>query len=246
MVRAGLITLLLACQSGADTAASGSPAETSLVTSVATTSSGTDTVSRAAIQLALPLSAPELFDLVIGVDHDPVEQDDGIYQLICADYLGRSFPHCYDEHKGSDYILIGGFEVMDAGSAEVVAAAAGTVVAIEDGHYDRCHGSLETGDVDCDGHEMIANSVIIEHATRHRTLYWHLMKDSVAVAEGQEVEAGEHLGWVGSSGRSSMPHLHLELQDAGGVVIDPYAGPESQGETYWCEQGDEDGLPGGC
>ncbi len=135
---------------------------------------------------------------------------------------------------------------MDTDSPGVLAAAAGVVVAAEDGNYDRCHGSLETADVDCDGHEMRANRVIVEHEIGWRSRYWHLKNGSVAVAEGDVVERGTVLGHVGSSGRSSMPHLHFEVHDPDGVVVDPYAGELSQETSYWCEQDAGDGLPGEC
>jgi murein DD-endopeptidase MepM/ murein hydrolase activator NlpD len=93
---------------------------------------------------------------------------------------------------------------------------------------------------------MIANSVTIEHRTGHITKYWHMMTDSVMVSIGDVVEAGDGLGWVGSSGRSSMPHLHFELQTTDHVVIDPYAGENSQTETWWCDQGELEDLPGLC
>lgn len=207
---------------------------------------GPDLTIRAPLQLAFPLREAELFKTILGVDHDPVIQDPGITELLCADYLGRSFPHCYDEHDGSDYLLEGNFSQMDNGSATILAAAAGTVVEVEDGHYDRCHGDLTTGTVNCDGHDGIANRVIVEHEGGYRTLYWHMKEGSVAVVLGQTVEAGDALGLVGSSGFSTQPHLHFELQDSAGSPIDPYAGPLSQAETWWCEQGDPEGLPGDC
>ncbi len=215
----------------------------------------------APLLLALPLAEPDRFEVVLGVDHDPtVQEDTPLGRLTCLDYVGRSFPHCYDEHDGTDYILAGGFSAMDAGSTPVVAAADGVVTSVEDGHYDRCHGDLETGDVSCDGHDGIANHVIVEHVDaeggRWQTMYWHLKQDSTAVAEGDTVAAGTPLGLVGSSGYSTLPHLHLELQRFDGaaddgaaddwLVVDPYAGPYSQELSYWCDQGDEDGLPGGC
>lgn len=206
-------------------------------------------VLRAPIQFRFPLVEPELFQTVVGVDHDPTVQNAGIDQLICTDYLGRSFPHCYDEHRGTDYILHGGFEAMDAGSTPIVAAADGVVVEAEDGHYDRCHGDMATGTNDCDGHEMVANHVILRHEVQGLTFftwYWHMKEGSVAVEVDEQVSAGDPLGLVGSSGNSYTPHLHFELHDGDDEVIDPYAGPESQPETYWCEQGDPDGLPGLC
>lgn len=208
----------------------------------------------AALQLGFPLPQREDFGTLVGVDHDPVDQDDTLLgRATCLDYDGRVFPHCYDQHEGSDFIMAGGFATMDAGSAPIVAAADGVVVYAEDGHYDRCHGDLGTGDVSCDGNDGVANAVILEHddgqgGTWH-TLYWHMMKDSVVVKLGQTVKRGAPLGKVGSSGYSSMPHLHfgLERMDGDqGTVVDPYAGPDSQEQSYWCDQREMDELPGDC
>ena len=205
-----------------------------------------DGVSRGAVSFGFPLAErDEMYPPVIGFDHDP-EVYEGIYRAYCTDYMGRGFPHCYDEHDGSDFMLDGGFDAMDAGSVAIVAALAGTVVDTDDGNYDRCHSDMSTQDVDCDGHPMEANYVILEHKDGYRSLYWHMKTDSVAVEVGQEVEAGETLGLVGSSGYSSGPHLHFELQDADHISIDPFAGEHSQPETWWCDQGDPDEFPGEC
>lgn len=214
--------------------------------SAAVDTAAPDELPRAEPQLRFPLVERELFAQTVGVDHDPVEYEpESIEAAICTNYDGRGFPWCYDSHDGSDYLLVGGFDTMDAGSATIVAAADGVVVSTEDGHYDRCSASPEG--IDCDGHDGIANHVIVEHAGGWRTLYWHLKQDSVAVTEGQAVSCGEALGLVGSSGYSSAPHLHFELQSPEGVVVDPYAGAWSQPETWWVDQGDPEGLPGsGC
>lgn len=198
------------------------------------------------LRLAFPLEEPEQFSVVLGVDHDPVIQEGLLGQGICTDYAGRSFPHCYDEHDGSDFILRGGFSTMDAGSVFILAAADGVVVRVEDGHYDRCHGDLGSGDIDCDGFPMQANAVVLEHATGHQSWYWHMMNGSTQVIEGQSVLRGDRLGLVGSSGRSSQPHLHFEVHDEQGAVIDPYAGEFSQDESLWCDQGSLNQLPGYC
>ena len=61
---------------------------------------------------------------------------------------------------------------------------------------------------------------------------------------GDNVVQGEQIGLVGSSGWSTMPHLHFEVETPMGQIVDPYAGPYSQAETYWCDQ--QDPLPGFC
>jgi hypothetical protein len=202
----------------------------------------------AALQFGFPLLERDRFRDRTGVDHDATEQDDDAAgRVICKDYLDRGFPHCYDQHDGSDFLMVGGFDTMDAGSASILAAADGVVVEAHDGEYDRCHASLATGDIDCDGHPVIGNHVILEHEGGVRTLYWHMMTGSVAVTEGAVVTCGTVLGKVGSSGWSSMPHLHFEVNAADGSTIDPYAGPLSQDETWWADQTPTDELPGdGC
>lgn len=197
------------------------------------------------VQFSLPLAEPDRFPNVIGVDHDPQVHDDApIPNSICEDYLGRGFPYCYDEHDGSDFILQGGFDAMDAGSTLIVAAADGVVIDTEASQYDRCHLDVELGDTTCDGREKLANYVILEHAGGVQSLYWHMATDSVLVEVGQEVRCGEPLGLVGSSGNSSMPHLHFEVQLDGDRTIDPFV-PDGEGPSWWVDQGSEITLPGG-
>jgi murein DD-endopeptidase MepM/ murein hydrolase activator NlpD len=62
------------------------------------------------------------------------------------------------------------------------------------------------------------NLVEIEHRTGYRTLYGHLSK--ILVTEGQKVKRGDTIGLVGSTGRSTAPHLHYEVR-AGNRVVNP-------------------------
>ncbi len=61
------------------------------------------------------------------------------------------------------------------------------------------------------------NHMIIDHG-EYQTLYGHLSK--INVAEGQEVNTETVLGEVGSTGRSTGPHLHLEIRE-GNKTINP-------------------------
>ena len=50
---------------------------------------------------------------------------------------------------------------------------------------------------------------VIKHKKGYKTLYGHLSK--IGVTKGQRVVAGEKIGEIGSTGRSSGPHLHYEI-----------------------------------
>lgn len=199
------------------------------------------------LTLGFPVLERELIStLSIGIDHDTTEQTGSLGgDAICTDYAGRSFPFCYDQHTGHDYLLRGGFETMDEGSATVIAAADGVVLSTQDGHYDRCR--LSGTEVDCAGGKKIANFIQIEHYNGVVSKYWHLMKGSLLVEPGDEVTCGQPIAKIGSSGNSSMPHLHFGLETNEGWTLDPYAGPFSQETSLWIAQGVPEALPGaGC
>ena len=62
------------------------------------------------------------------------------------------------------------------------------------------------------------NVIVINHGYSYQTLYAHLSKK--AVRPGQKVTRGEIIGYVGSTGMSSGPHLHYEvIKD--GVRVNP-------------------------
>lgn len=60
--------------------------------------------------------------------------------------------------------------------------------------------------------------VALDHGGALQTRYGHLSQ--LAVAPGQTVRKGEVLGYVGSTGRSTGPHLHYEVR-ANGYAVDP-------------------------
>ena len=62
------------------------------------------------------------------------------------------------------------------------------------------------------------NRIILKHANGYQSLYGHM--DSLAVSRGQYVKAGDIIGGVGSTGKSTGPHLHFEIRK-NGQTIDP-------------------------
>ena len=58
--------------------------------------------------------------------------------------------------------------------------------------------------------------VRVEHGAELETRYAHLSR--LAVAAGQRVKKGDLLGYVGSTGRSTGPHLHYEVRVSGEAV----------------------------
>ncbi|CAH0497869.1 M23 family metallopeptidase [Novosphingobium sp. CECT 9465] len=58
--------------------------------------------------------------------------------------------------------------------------------------------------------------VQLDHGGAMETRYGHMSR--VAVAEGQQVRKGDVIGYVGSTGRSTGPHLHYEVRVAGEAV----------------------------
>jgi septal ring factor EnvC (AmiA/AmiB activator) len=83
----------------------------------------------------------------------------------------------------------------------IYAAASGTVVlASYNGGYGNC--------------------VMINHGNGYTTLYGHM--SSIAVSNGQTVSQGQVIGYVGSTGNSTGPHLHFEVRSStSGGTIDP-------------------------
>lgn len=62
------------------------------------------------------------------------------------------------------------------------------------------------------------NTVIVRHSPSHSTVYAHLSR--MEVRKGQNVNRGQLIGAVGSTGWSTGPHLHFEFR-INGVHVDP-------------------------
>ncbi|MFN8345130.1 MAG: peptidoglycan DD-metalloendopeptidase family protein [Spirosomataceae bacterium] len=135
----------------------------------------------------------------------------------------------YDAHTGTDIFTAPySWAKMDSNNVEVIAGAPGTIIYKSDGNYDRqCQWINGTN----------WNAVYVQHADGTVAWYGHLKSGSLtAKSVGATVQTGEYLGIVGSSGYSTGPHLHFELRDSGGNVIDPYTGSCGNAASRWRDQ----------
>ncbi len=98
-------------------------------------------------------------------------------------------------HKGTDWAAPTGTPIVAAFDGTVVQAAGG-------GSY--------------------GNLVKISHPGGLETRYAHLNAFADGLTAGQQVWAGDLIGYVGTTGQSTGPHLHFELYESG-VAVDPLA-----------------------
>ncbi len=106
-------------------------------------------------------------------------------------YRRDPFTHRIRHHDGIDISAPYGTKVLSAGKGVVKFAG-------REGDY--------------------GNIVVIYHGDGVETAYAHLSKISVKV--GQKVQKGDEIGAVGSTGRSTGPHLHFEVR-VGGKPVNP-------------------------
>ncbi len=55
------------------------------------------------------------------------------------------------------------------------------------------------------------NCVVIKHNSTYKTVYAHMSKFAKGIRNGVRVKQGQTIGYVGSTGKSTGPHLHYEV-----------------------------------
>ena len=96
-------------------------------------------------------------------------------------------------HKGVDYAAPRGTPIKAAGDGKVLLAG-------RRGGY--------------------GNTVIIQHGSTYQTLYGHMQGFAKGVKTGSSVKQCQVIGYIGTTGLSTGPHLHYEFQ-VNGVHVDP-------------------------
>tara|TARA_B100000446_G_scaffold188075_1_gene220196 strand:+ start:1871 stop:3172 length:1302 start_codon:yes stop_codon:yes gene_type:complete len=88
-------------------------------------------------------------------------------------------------HRGTDYAAPTGTPIKSTGDGKVIFAG-------RKGGFGNC--------------------VIIQHGSRYQTLYAHLSKFNRKARKGRRVKQGQIIGYVGSTGLATGPHLHFEFR----------------------------------
>jgi len=97
----------------------------------------------------------------------------------------------YRPHHGVDYVAAAGTPVS--------ATADGTVVSAG---YQGDYGKL----------------IVLTHRNGYKTYYGHLSRIRPDLRQGSPVRQGDVIGFVGTTGLSTGPHLHYEIRQNGGLV----------------------------
>ena len=92
--------------------------------------------------------------------------------------------HTIRAHKGTDYAAARGTPIQATGDGVVIFA----------GVKNGC-----------------GNEILIRHANNYQTRYCHMQKFNKGIKKGKKVIQGETIGFVGSSGLATGPHLHYEF-----------------------------------
>jgi len=87
-------------------------------------------------------------------------------------------------HKGTDFAAPLGTPIMASGSGKIIRAK-------------WCGGG--------------GNCIKIKHNSTYSTVYAHMSKFAVGIKNGVRVKQGQIIGYVGSTGKSTGPHLHYEV-----------------------------------
>ncbi|MDY0910865.1 M23 family metallopeptidase [Microbacterium sp. CFBP9034] len=136
----------------------------------------------------------------VSVDLNMVAPGSGAVRWPLAGYtLGEGFGTRGGAHMGVD--------MLAAGGTPIFAAAAGVVKVSQESYG---------------GYGVAVTIDHVINGQRVGTLYGHMTYGSRQVVAGQTVQAGQIIGLVGSTGRSTANHLHFETY-LNGSNIDPYA-----------------------
>lgn len=172
---------------------------------------------------------PGLMVIAAYVDHDELNPD-SLLDWNCGE---RTYDTQDFNHTGTDYnAVIYPWRTMANDGMIVTATADGEIIDRNDGEFDQNCAFDSAAE---------SNTIVLRHADGKVTIYAHMKQGTVTPRKaGDQVEQGDYLGVMGSSGLSIGPHLHLGVQDLFNNLFDPFAGTcnELNSESLWEDQED--------
>jgi murein DD-endopeptidase MepM/ murein hydrolase activator NlpD len=136
---------------------------------------------------------------------DVVHDDQYLYRLpynnAAGPYVVQGFNGGYSHRGFSQYSV----DFAMPNGSEIYAAREGVVVDVES-RNNRGGASRR--------YARYANFIVIEHSDGSTGEYYHLLKSGVFVRPGDNVKRGQLIGLSGSTGFTSLPHLHFAVYKA--------------------------------
>jgi murein DD-endopeptidase MepM/ murein hydrolase activator NlpD len=169
----------------------------------------------------------------------------GAWSVVVGPTLHTAHRWALPEEFGFDIVRLGQdmathraegtrFEDYHAYASPVMAAARGRVIGVSadvpedvralrapaesEEDYGRRIEAMQMALLAKGGTAAAGNFVLIDHGQSEYSLYAHLKPDSVRVKVGDEVQAGQPIAQLGSSGNSTEPHLHFQVCDRPAVL----------------------------
>lgn len=165
------------------------------------------------------------------VDHNEELGKQGAQTAIDYNCLTKTYDTENYNHSGTDiFIYPFHWDLFKLEAANVIAAKDGIIISKFDNNFDmQCEF--------CNNCNW--NAIYLLHNDGTVSIYGHLKSGTLTEKDEFDfVLQGDYLGKVGSSGNSNGPHLHFEIQDESGNVIDPFEGScnVNQNKSLWEEQ----------
>jgi murein DD-endopeptidase MepM/ murein hydrolase activator NlpD len=166
-----------------------------------------------------------------GCGTSPTNPTSPISSNVCAGFADwQTSPYLLPYSAGSSYVVDQGncsapgsghrgakrfgYDFLMPIGTNVTAARAGTVIHVEESHFD--------GQIAASGFD---NFAVLRHDDGSTALYGHFTHDGVIVNRGDTVEIGALVGRSGNAGNTgNKPHLHLSIQSCDPVSLGTNAG----------------------
>lgn len=174
----------------------------------------------------------------LGIEQDVEEQFGASYLLPIPDTLpiyviqGNFGAFSHRPEFGGQYAW--DFVTQEEAGFDVLAARGGMVRAVHSDSDTVCSGL----DVHADGTPLLncwtyANYVLLDHGNDESSLYLHLAPGTVTVAAGEVVQRGQLLGTAGTTGWSTLIHLHFQVQETPCLMSDDAVRARCEAAPGW-------------